>query len=222
MARPTDSSVAISLGWNCNVAQHAVASGVRATKRDGYATCPFDLMVSNYPGVVQCIRDDFACFCDPAHLTMWQVPPDAKYNGGESLIFNTKYRFIYNHESPGHANLFHRESWQLGRDHFVQSGFEKFIERYAQRIANFRAYLNSGSEVQFVLHRCKGCDNSELEDAIRTAYPTLRFKITTLTDMPASATVMLLDHLEDQMRLPADHPEIALLRDAVRAARYTV
>ena len=43
-------SVGISLGWNCSLAMWAVENGLRKTKDNGYLTCPFDLMATNFKG----------------------------------------------------------------------------------------------------------------------------------------------------------------------------
>lgn len=43
----------ISLGWNCLTATEAVNRGLRKTKANGYRTCPFDIMVSNYNGIYE-------------------------------------------------------------------------------------------------------------------------------------------------------------------------
>jgi hypothetical protein len=42
----------ISLGWNCSSAVYGVSSGIRNTKQNGYKTCPFDGMITNYKGIV--------------------------------------------------------------------------------------------------------------------------------------------------------------------------
>jgi hypothetical protein len=60
--------VDVSLGVSCDTAALGVALGWRARRADGYRTGPFDLMLSNYEGLVQCMRDDFRHFTDPAHL----------------------------------------------------------------------------------------------------------------------------------------------------------
>lgn len=51
--------VGISLGKDCLPAGWAIDHGYRKTLNDGYKTCPFDRMVSNYEGVVKCIIEDF-------------------------------------------------------------------------------------------------------------------------------------------------------------------
>ena len=57
-------TIGVSLGWNCHPAVYAVYHKFRPRKTGGYNTCVFDLMISNYPGVVECIKDDFKHFLD--------------------------------------------------------------------------------------------------------------------------------------------------------------
>ena len=59
-------SEGISLGWNCHSAINGVALGFRNIKSNGYKTCPFDEMISNYKG----INDDFEYFCDIKYLEL--------------------------------------------------------------------------------------------------------------------------------------------------------
>lgn len=66
--------VGISLGWTCYSAQYATENNIRKFKKDGYKTCPFDKMISNYKGLCQCIQDDFKYFCDPNYLILKKYP----------------------------------------------------------------------------------------------------------------------------------------------------
>ena len=52
-------SESISLGWNCSSATYGVQHKLRTTKKNGYKTCPFDEMITNYQGIVQCFLDNF-------------------------------------------------------------------------------------------------------------------------------------------------------------------
>ena len=49
--------------------------------------------------------------------------------------------------------------------HFVNNNYEKFIERYEQRINNFREYIKSDGIITFLLVRYN-TDNSELEELL--------------------------------------------------------
>jgi hypothetical protein len=173
---------AISLGWRCESAQIGVTLGLRSTKSNGYNTCPFDLHNSNYPGIIECIKDDFKYLTDPKylevregtfcseHFAMFEKPLV------ERQIVNTYYGFVYNHESPGHANLYLKEGWEGGINHFVDNNFKKFIERYNARVENFRNYLSSGYKINFMMMRYNAVPN-ELCEVIQEKYPNLDFEI---------------------------------------------
>jgi len=166
-------TIGISLGWNCYSAIYSVHSGDRERKSEGYNTCPFDMCLTNYMGIVQCIKDDFKHFMD---VEISEVSDDALYMANDTIIHNKHYNFIFNHESPHHKALWIKEAWSGGKGHFVDNRFEKFIERYNNRITNFRNYLNSGEKILFII--TKENDNlTELHEAIKENYPTLDYSI---------------------------------------------
>ena len=168
------SSIGISLGWNCYSAIKGVEMGIRSRKADGYTTCPFDECLTNYPGIVECIRDDFASFFE---LELFKVPDTSPYCTGDTLIRNTKYKFVFNHESPGHGDLWESQKWPGGINHFVENSFEKFKERYSKRIENFRAYLNSGKSIIFLITRPYPLEMAEIDNVLEEKYPDLNYKI---------------------------------------------
>lgn len=172
-------SVGISLGYNCRPTCVAVDSGWRQRKEDGYKTCPFDLCITPFEGMIECIKDDFSDFVNPQYLKLIDAPADvlrAKTN--EELIYNTKYNIVFLHESPGHADLYQKENWPEGMYHFVANGWQHFQERYSKRIENFRTYLNSGASIHFVLSTPNPLD--ELEAVLDAKYPTLDYKVTNI------------------------------------------
>lgn len=164
-------SVGISLGWNCESAIFGIKNGIRKTKQNGYNTCVFDSMVTNYPGIISCLKNDFCDFINPTYLT-------TKIIGNEIIIYHTKYDFWFNHESPGHANLYKSQNWKDGKYHFINNNFEQFIERYKKRIENFRKYINSGKYIYFILERFSTNsvhDIPELNKVIQNKYPHLKY-----------------------------------------------
>ena len=175
-------NVSISLGWNCEAAINAVKSGNRKTKAQGYNTCPFDIAVSNYEGIINCLKDDFKFFCDTNYLKLlpaqFDIPPGIFKN--EKLIYNTRYNFIFNHESPdhgeGHGSLYKKEKWPGGRNHYVANNYNEFIIRYSNRINNFREYLNNKNYITFYIVKLDN-DVSELKKVIEEKYPNLKFDI---------------------------------------------
>lgn len=157
--------VGISLGANCGAAARGKFFGVRASKKEGYKTCPFDLILSNYPGILKCLREDFKHFTNPEYLNVVDIPSDYKHLAGNKLIFNSYYKFFFNHESPVHADFHIKENWPGGMNHFIDNNYEKFIERYERRINNFREYIKSDGIITFLLVRYN-TDNSELEELL--------------------------------------------------------
>jgi len=172
-------SEGISLGWNCYSTSYAVDNGIRKLKANGYKTCVFDTMLSNYDGIVKCIETDFKYFTDPEYLEIIKIPSSSPYLKNENILYNKYYKFIFNHESPGHADLYLTERWPGGINHYIHNNYQLFIERYNRRIQNFRDYLNSGSEITFVITYPN--DNlEELKNALTNAYPNLKYKIVRL------------------------------------------
>jgi hypothetical protein len=166
-------NIGISLGYNCHSASWGVTNALRKTKKEGYQTCPFDAMLSNYPGIIKCIEDNFEFFCNPNYLQIVKV-------GNEYQLTNTYYNFFFNHESPGHGDLYIKQSWPEGKNHFINNNYQHFINRYLGRIQNFKDYLNDKNNfITFILHRYKSNDENvnELHEVIKRKYPQIKYKI---------------------------------------------
>lgn len=173
------SRIGISLGWNCHSATHGVNIGIRARRQAGYNTCPFDKMLSNFDGLVECIRDDFAHFADEKYLYINSTDPK------DPCIMNLKYRFGFNHESPGHANLYITEQWPGGINHFTDNQYKNFKIRYENRINNFRNYLSDPkNHITFIVTTWYKTDEDmkPLRDALAIRYPNLSYEILILND----------------------------------------
>jgi len=175
--------IGISLGWNCNSAVEGVKLGIRATKHNGYKTCPFDEMVTNYQGIIQCLNDDFIHFVDTAYLDLVQKQENAIHINSikkdEKVIRNNYYHFIFNHESPGHGDLYLTQNWSGGINHFINNDYEEFKKRYSKRIENFRSYINDPNNIiVFILHRYNtNNDNiNELHEVLHRKYPNLVYE----------------------------------------------
>jgi hypothetical protein len=157
-------------------------------------TCPFDWMNTNYSGIVQCIRDDFKDLCDLEHLKLITLTKNASplnelaYREGNQVIVNTKYRFIFNNESPVYGDLHIVENWEKGACHFTMDNFKEFIIRYENRVKNFREYMKSGLKITFVVAKIDG-DVSELFNVLREKYPELKFKIHCIQEPPDRHTI---------------------------------
>ena len=188
--------VGISLGWNCNSAMLGIRMGIRGEKSNGYKTCPFDACITNYDGMVLCIRENFKYFCDSQYLHIIEAHVDSGgIKKGEKIIYNSRYNFIFNHESPGHADLYIIENWATGMNHYVDNDFFFFKERYNRRIENYLHYTNymNNHFVKFILTRINR-DISSLYNTIREIYPCLGFEIIIL--VPTDSKELIRKHLE--------------------------
>jgi len=166
----------ISLGHNCRSAIMGVGEGLRDIKADGYRTCPFDEMNCSYEGMVECIKDDFKYFTDPFYLQLVAHPLSCSYYPGETLLYNAQYGFIFNHESPGHADLYLTQMWPGGKSHYIDNSFEHFRERYDRRIEHFRAYCAAGGIVTLLISSQPRSFDGLLR-VLWARYPMTEFKV---------------------------------------------
>jgi Putative papain-like cysteine peptidase (DUF1796) len=201
---------AISLGWNCSAAIHGVNIGIRTRKEHGYKTCPFDEMITNYEGMIQCIEDDFKYFCDDKYLEIIKIPKESPHlntdGSGDLIIYNSKYRFLLSHEYC-HANLYISQKWEYGADHFIMNNYQNFKIRYERRIQNMKNLLNSGKFIRFILARPNTTsvnDIPKLNNTIKNKYPTLQYDFVFLdTDRSMfydCLRLMKLDENEDEVK----------------------
>jgi hypothetical protein len=170
---------AISLGWKCHSAVYGIENGLRTRKNQGYLTCPFDLMITNYPGIIQCFKDGLDDLYNTDYLELRTV--DSLWKG-ETFIYHTKYHFIFNHESPGHGNLYNQEQWDGGINHFVADNFKMFVERYRNRVNNLKYYLQN--DVNFIIQRYNTLEEDlyELKNVLIEKYPHINCKFIILDD----------------------------------------
>lgn len=168
----------ISLGWNCESAGKGVELGIRKRKENGYLTCPFDECLSNYDGLILCLKEDFKYFYDLSYLKV--IPAEFSAGAtvkGDNIIINTRYKFIFNHESPDHVNLYLTQNWAGGKNHFVDNNFALFIKRYSKRIDNFRKYVNDpNNKITFLIGKFNP-DINELSETLKEYYPNLNCNI---------------------------------------------
>lgn len=196
--------IGISLGYNCHSANWGVENNVRSKKCDGYKTCPFDKMVTNYKGIVDCLNDDFLYFYDENFLEMVKEIKEDEY-----AIYNNKYNFVFNHESPGHADLYISENWKEGINHYTNNNFLNLKERYSNRINNFRSYLSDPNNyISFIINSWNKTqdDIKDLKMAIEKHYPNIKYQVIILNDPQGKE--YYLKHMR-YMRYKEDDFEIA-------------
>ena len=136
----------------------------------------------------------FADLMNLAYLRVVAMPPNPWLAG--RFIVNTKYGFVFSHESPSHDPAVTRD-WPGGPRRYVRRNFAELRKRYAERVAAWRAYLSSGAAVTLLLTRFDA-PTPELEDAMRATYPGVDFSIVRFDNGvrdPPNPSAVLRDHL---------------------------
>ena len=136
------------------------------------------------------MKENFKYFLDLNYIKLIETKEDlGGCKKGEKLICNTRYNFIFNHESPGHANLYLTQKWNGGINHFVDNNYSLFIKRYSNRINNFYNYLLSGNKINFLITRHIK-NTIALENVITKLYPNLNYTITFFeTNVPKDSII---------------------------------
>ena len=163
-----EKKIIISLGWRCESAVFRTQK--YGLKRPEYQTCVFDLMISNLYGIIKCFQDDFQYFCNPEYL----------FYNGKGYIKNTFYKFLFNHETPGHANLHLKEGWPGNdKEYFIKDSFKMFIDRYNRRISNLKKYIQENNHIVFILQMVKVNHHHplllKLKNVLKKKYPNKIF-----------------------------------------------
>ena len=110
----------ISLGYFCEVAGELEKYGLRN------ASSPFDWMISDFEGVISCIKNEFKDFLNPTYLS--------QSCNDRSHYKNTKYNFYFFHDFDKYKPL--------------QKQLKKVTEKYKRRSERF--LKNIKSETLFV------------------------------------------------------------------------
>jgi hypothetical protein len=135
------------------------------------------MMVTNYDGMVKCIENKLSDLTDPDQLKIARIPLYSIHNPGQNLILQSKYKFWFNHESPGHADLYIKEGWPGGINHYVDNNFALLREKYDRRVSNFLSYVDSGERITFIITLPPEHGTSELNNALSQTFPNLSYDI---------------------------------------------
>ena len=135
-----------SLGWNCLPRMLPTEWRLKANKKMGELSCPFDLAGHQAKVVADVIEKDFAGYLDDViHYT-----DDRKFMGEyKADFFNPNYGIMYVHD----------EDCQT---------LEDFKKRYVARVENFRRVLSGDKPVLFVYNARKDTSpNRDTHDEIQ-------------------------------------------------------
>jgi len=185
----------ISLGQNCVPAIFLKNSKFQQSKKNGGETMVFDLCLSTYFGIVKMFENNLSEKYFFEQIKIVSNPSSVLFRNkypknvlmcsrqANNMIYGdiiiSEIGYIFNHESPGHRSLCQQQKWS-SPDMFTKDEFKMFKDRYASRILAIRKQIEyaveNREEVQFHLNTFFVVP-IKLRDAIRNAYPTLRFKI---------------------------------------------
>ena len=155
----------ISLGWDCQSAE--IRYGVFGHTYDlGYKTCPFDLCVTDYKSLLECLSSNF----DRSIFFNLFIDANGWIRNGYSMWFN--------HESPELSDNFEK----LGEsDYFIKNNFKNFKDRYEQRIENWNNYIENSDEILFIINNPLA-DPTHLRHILNNKYENLSFEIALISD----------------------------------------
>jgi len=140
----------ISLGWNCEP-RIQIKKKYGLYKSNGYKTCPFDLCMTPFENLKNCLKDDFKFFFDDLHLIQWpkNVSGDRSKCGSGKMVICNKYNMILNHESSVYSHKF-LSPGQNDDFYYTRNNFELFKKRYINRINNYREYIKNYNKITFI------------------------------------------------------------------------
>ena len=147
---------------------------------------PFDLGVTNLKGIVHCLDDEFKDFTNSEYLQLIDYNKEVSHvkldhmQPNETLLVNTKYNFYFNHESPGHGELYKSQKWEEGINHYVNNDFLHFKNKYNRRIQHFKHLLNNENIIIMFLLEGYGVNNkyvNDLKHVLDNKYPSLKYEL---------------------------------------------
>ena len=149
----------ISLGADCLPRVSTTKYGIKRSKAQGELSCPFDLAVTNSNDMVKLLVNDFTEYIHPENLYEKTVD-------GVKIISNRKYQgLFFNHESKFMTSI-----------DFCSNNYEFLIQRYNERIKNFKSYINDNN-ILFVINCRDHININELKSTLQKIYPFLLFEI---------------------------------------------
>lgn len=138
----------ISVGYNCDP-RIFMKHKLNLTHKNNYKSCPFDLCITPYTSLYDCLKTDFKYFFDNLHFVNGQnAHGNRSLCGKGELNIKNYYGIIFNHESSTHSHMFNE-----GRnddEFYTRNNFDEFKKRYGRRISNFLEYIDKSDKITFI------------------------------------------------------------------------
>nr|QOI90620.1 hypothetical protein HWQ62_00489 [Pyramimonas orientalis virus] len=185
----------LSLGQNCQSLVNLVNDKHVPLKSNGRRTCLFDLSLTSYYAICELFENTFD-LTTFLNFRLIDNPHGEKFcqthidDNERHLLFNPKTGLPYgqivinemgcmfNHESPGHPELYHTERW-TSKTMFVDDDFKLLKDRYTTRRDNLKEYIRqaieNNYEINFVLTTF--VIPRKLDSIIQVKYPSLKYTI---------------------------------------------
>ena len=143
----TSSNIFISIGYNCDP-RIVIKNKYNMTNNNGYKSCPFDLCITSFEALYNCIDTDFSNFFDLELIDGCNADGNRNMCGKGLKNIKNAYGIVFNHEGSTHSHMFNE-----GRnddEFYIRNNFEQFKKRYLQRIQNYRDYINNNNNITFL------------------------------------------------------------------------
>jgi len=175
-------SIYISIGCQCDSRVY-IKNVLNLAKKNGYKSCPFDLCITPFESLYNCIETDFKFFFDNLHTIPGTNADGDRSECGDGLLNITNYYgMIFNHEGSTHSHLF--KEGKNDDEFYIRDDFKKFKERYSVRIKNFLNYIEENNEIIFIYSSYSGIyKEQELEKIYKIflkKFPTKIFNFITI------------------------------------------
>lgn len=172
------SKIYLSIGVNCGPRIY-IKSTLQLTKEKGYKSCPFDLCITSYAALYECLKTDFKYFFDDLHLIPWEnAPGDRSLCGKGGYNIMNKYGINFNHEGSTHSHMFNEG--KNDDKFYIRNDFQEFRKRYQIRVKNWFDYIEQNDEIILVhgLHKVFKGEGSlqAICDLLKGKYPKKIFR----------------------------------------------
>lgn len=153
---PLQDTDLVSLGRNCLPWTLPNRWGLRRSEQVLTLDCPFNLAMHSFDATLQAISSDFDGYADPRNMTQVET------QNGHFIAYNRRYRALWNHEKNGY---------------WLDNEFANLRHHLEQRVDNFRAAMQSGRKLAFVMATDE-FDPDEVQDRARELHGVLRERST--------------------------------------------
>lgn len=158
--------IAISLGENCNPAEHLVQHNIRIR------SFPFDWNITSVESLCMLLTHDFEGLLDPKNLVI-----------RGDMVRNTRYNIIFAHNFDV-LKFYDGPNGFTPKDADAQECYNKTVSEYQRRIARFYSVFNIGIPIYLFRRVITSNEAKKLHTLLKRKFPTSNFKLICIEDGP--------------------------------------